>query len=56
MRRCPAVAAEMGNFGRVALVKGPMVKTNPRKEGPKSVEWAKENWLQYPGGAPFPNL
>ena len=26
-------------------------------EGPTAgVEWANENWLQYPGGAPFPNL
>ena len=26
-------------------------------EGPTAgVEWAKENWLQYPGDAPFPAL
>merc|ERR550514_1481296 len=31
------IAAEMGNFGRVALVKG-------AKGGPKSVEWVRDNW------------
>ena len=38
------IVAEMGVFGRAALMKGPLL--NSRREGPKSVEWIRNNWDQ----------